>query len=65
VADGETGILVPPNDEGALAAALAELLANPERARTMGLAGHQRGRDLFTWDAVGARLHAQISRQYS
>jgi glycosyltransferase involved in cell wall biosynthesis len=57
---GETGLLVPPNDPGALAEALCELLENPERARAMGQAGYQRGRDLFTWDAVGARLHAQI-----
>jgi glycosyltransferase involved in cell wall biosynthesis len=65
VADGETGILVPPGDEAALAAALADLLANPAKARDMGLAGYRRGRDLFTWDAVGARLHAQISGQYA
>jgi glycosyltransferase involved in cell wall biosynthesis len=65
VADGETGILVPPGDEAALAAALGDLLANPETARDMGLAGNRRGRDLFTWDAVGARLHAQLSGQYS
>jgi glycosyltransferase involved in cell wall biosynthesis len=64
VADGETGILVPPGDETALAAALREMLANPERARRMGLAGYRRSRDLFTWDAVGARLHAQISAHY-
>ena len=65
VADQETGILVPPADESALAAALGELLANPERARHMGLAGHQRSQELFTWDAVGARLHAQITGQYA
>ena len=59
---GETGLLVPPNDPDALAAALADLLEHPERARAMGQAGHQRGRDLFTWDAVGARLHAEIGR---
>jgi glycosyltransferase involved in cell wall biosynthesis len=63
VTNGETGILVSPGDETALATALAELLANPRRAREMGLAGYQRSRDLFTWDAVGARLHAQISGQ--
>jgi glycosyltransferase involved in cell wall biosynthesis len=64
VSTGETGTLVPPGDDVALAGALGELLANPGRARKMGLAGYRRGRELFTWDAVGARLHAQISGQY-
>ena len=59
VEDGKTGILVPPQDPDALAEALATLLANPERARSMGIAGHRRS-EMFTWDAVGARLHAQI-----
>jgi glycosyltransferase involved in cell wall biosynthesis len=61
VKDGETGLLVPPADPTALAGALSELLANPERARAMGQAGHRRGHELFTWDAVGARLRAEIA----
>ncbi|HET6608990.1 MAG TPA: glycosyltransferase family 4 protein [Rhodopila sp.] len=59
VADGETGILVPPNDADSLAAALAALLEDPTRAQAMGTAGFQRA-PRFTWDAVGARLHAEI-----
>ncbi|HVY15190.1 MAG TPA: glycosyltransferase family 4 protein [Rhodopila sp.] len=59
VADGETGLLVPPNDPDALAAALASLLDAPARAQAMGQAGYDRfGR--FSWDAVGARLQAEI-----
>ena len=65
VVPGETGILVPPQDETALAAALDELLAHPERAREMGLAGYQRSCKLFTWDAVGTRLHAEITGQHA
>jgi glycosyltransferase involved in cell wall biosynthesis len=61
VVDGETGLLVPPNDPDALAGALAALLANPERARDMGQAGYRRSSELFTWDAVGVRLKAQIA----
>jgi glycosyltransferase involved in cell wall biosynthesis len=60
VVNGETGLLVPPNDANALAGALANLLADPPRARSMGQAGFVRGRERFTWDAVGARLHAEI-----
>ncbi len=39
VIDGESGILVPPGDSGALAAAVRELLDDPTRAGTMGRAG--------------------------
>ena len=38
VIDGVTGVLVRPGDPRALAGALAELLAEPERARRMGAA---------------------------
>ena len=39
--DGETGLLVDPEDHIALAGAATELLANPERARAMGAAGRE------------------------
>jgi glycosyltransferase involved in cell wall biosynthesis len=39
---GETGLLVPPGDADALAAAIAWLLVHPERARAMGEAGRRR-----------------------
>ena len=42
VVDGETGLLVPPRDVEALAAALRELLADPERAQRLGEAGRRR-----------------------
>jgi glycosyltransferase involved in cell wall biosynthesis len=42
VVDGETGVLVPPGDADALAAALADVLADPARARTLGEAGRER-----------------------
>ncbi|MCL2654204.1 MAG: glycosyltransferase family 4 protein [Coriobacteriia bacterium] len=48
VADGETGILVPPEDKEAFAAALKELLLDPERARKMGEAGAARAREQFS-----------------
>lgn len=38
VVDGVTGLLTPPGDPRALAAALAELLNNPPKARRMGAA---------------------------
>jgi glycosyltransferase involved in cell wall biosynthesis len=57
VHDGETGILVPPREPAALAAALSSLLADPARARQLGNAGRARAADRFGWDrAVGRML---------
>jgi glycosyltransferase involved in cell wall biosynthesis len=44
VADGETGILVPPGDAPALRAAIRALLAEPARREAMGRAAAERGR---------------------
>jgi glycosyltransferase involved in cell wall biosynthesis len=48
VADGKTGLLVEPGDAPALADALARLLADPARARTLGDAGRARAREEFS-----------------
>jgi glycosyltransferase involved in cell wall biosynthesis len=42
VADGETGLLVPPEDPAALAGALDRLARDPVQARWLGRAGHVR-----------------------
>jgi starch synthase len=55
VADGETGLLVPPGDAGRLADALNALLADPGRAREMGQAGRDRAVAEFSWAAVAAK----------
>ncbi|MDX1643477.1 MAG: glycosyltransferase family 4 protein [Thermoanaerobaculia bacterium] len=47
VEHGATGLLVPPNDREALAAAISELLDSPEKRRRMGEAGHRRAARLF------------------
>jgi glycosyltransferase involved in cell wall biosynthesis len=52
VVDGETGIVVPPRDVGALRAALGRLLADRELRRRLGAAGRERARLHFSWDAV-------------
>ncbi|SDV03879.1 Glycosyltransferase involved in cell wall bisynthesis [Microlunatus sagamiharensis] len=54
VADGETGLLVPPQDPAALAAALGGLLADPQRRAAYGRAGVVRARSLYSWDVVAA-----------
>ena len=48
VVDGETGLLVEEGDAKALGAALDDLLADPERARSMGAKGLERARTDFS-----------------
>jgi glycosyltransferase involved in cell wall biosynthesis len=48
VVDGVTGSLVPPHDPSALATALHDLIAQPERARAMGQRGRARFEQHFT-----------------
>ncbi len=55
VVDGQTGVLVPPGDADALAAALADLLGDPDKARAFGVAGRDRARQ-FTVGAVVSRI---------
>ena len=56
VDDGETGLLVPPGDAGALAGALGSLLGDRERAERMGAAGRQRRRETLSLEACVDRL---------
>jgi glycosyltransferase involved in cell wall biosynthesis len=54
VVDGETGLVVPPEDDAALARAVVKLLADPEAAARMGLAGRERLRACFSADRMAA-----------
>jgi glycosyltransferase involved in cell wall biosynthesis len=47
VEDGRTGWLVPPENPGALAAALTEVVENPEEARRRGEEGRRRVEERF------------------
>lgn len=51
VRDGETGLLVPPEDVGALAAAMWRLADEPALRRRLGKAGREWA-ERFTWDRV-------------
>jgi len=56
IADGETGFTVPVGDVEALADRLRRLLEDRELSRTMGEAGRERARRLFTWPQVVGRM---------
>jgi alpha-maltose-1-phosphate synthase len=55
VADGETGLLVPPDDPTSLATAMNELARDPGRAEVMGRAGRERAIAHFDWSAIAAQ----------
>ena len=55
VADGETGILVPPRRPDLLRAALERLQRDPELRRRLGRAGRARAESRYSWDSVVAR----------
>lgn len=56
VADGETGLLVRPDDPEALANAMVCLLKNANLSEQMGRAGRSRVERLFSWDSTVASL---------
>jgi glycosyltransferase involved in cell wall biosynthesis len=58
VADGVTGVLVPPRDPDALGRALAALLADGSRRAASGAAGVGRARDRDRWSRVAADTDA-------
>jgi glycosyltransferase involved in cell wall biosynthesis len=49
VADGETGLLVPPEAPAALAEALRSLIRSPERRRELGKAARARAVERYDW----------------
>jgi alpha-maltose-1-phosphate synthase len=65
VADGSTGLLVPPGDAAALAAAISRLVAEPELAAEFGARGRERAVTEFSWDSIAAqtvRLYTTLTQ---
>lgn len=56
VRDGETGLVVDGWDVGAVAAAVGDLLADPDRAAAMGRAGRRWVVEEWQWKARGRKL---------
>jgi D-inositol-3-phosphate glycosyltransferase len=58
MADGITGLLVPPRDPGELADRIRYLLANPARRRELGAAAAARARSRYSWAQIAAETEA-------
>jgi glycosyltransferase involved in cell wall biosynthesis len=61
VADGVTGLLVPPRDPGALADRIRYLLADPELRRALGAAAAARASSRYSWARIAAETEAVYS----
>jgi len=59
---GITGLVVPPNDAEALAAALRQLISDPALRKRMGEAGRRRARDQFSKELMIAQILAFYRR---
>lgn len=58
--DGETGFLVNPGSFEEVAGAVNELLANPDRAESLGRAGRKFALEHFTGDAMRKSLRIML-----
>ena len=52
ISDGETGLLVSPEDPAAIAAAIERIATDATLAERLALAGSRRVRERFGWDAI-------------
>lgn len=65
VVPGENGYLVVSGESKTLAAALIQLLDDPEQCRTFGEKGYKLVQENYTWDKVGSRMREQIMADLS
>jgi glycosyltransferase involved in cell wall biosynthesis len=56
IVDGETGLIIPPNDANVLSEAILSLYRDPDRTARLGAAGRRRVVNHFTWDHFRSRL---------
>ena len=60
--DGETALLVPPSDPGALAGAIGRLLDDADLRARVGAAGRARVLERYTWKATAKATVAEYRR---
>jgi len=58
VREGETGLLVDPEDEASVVRAIESLLDDPAHARALGDAGRRAAESFYNWDRVVTDLRA-------
>jgi glycosyltransferase involved in cell wall biosynthesis len=62
VLDGKTGLLVPPDDPAALAAAVSHLVDDAALRTTLGLAGRARAERVFSAERMAAEFQSEYER---
>jgi phosphatidylinositol alpha-1,6-mannosyltransferase len=62
VRDGETGLVIPPEDPAVLAATIRGLLSNPVRRRGLGAAGRRAVETHYNWDRVARETRVFVAR---
>ena len=61
VLDGETGLLVQPNNKEELTDAFERLIQNRALAEKLGVNGYERVKSKLNWDALSEKLYGEIS----
>jgi glycosyltransferase involved in cell wall biosynthesis len=59
---GGAGMLVPPDDPGALTSALRQFMSDPQLRARVAAASREAGRNLPTWEAAGTRFSQVLER---
>lgn len=65
VVDGETGLLVSPGDESALAGAIRRLLGDEEERREMGRRARERVEEHFSWEEQIGKITALLQEGFA
>jgi phosphatidylinositol alpha-1,6-mannosyltransferase len=61
ISDGQTGLLVPPDDPSALADAIDKLLSDAALRSQLVTNAYERVRTTFTWEVIAARFADQLA----